>query len=494
MKNSLFCLLILLPSLAFAQIKDDIIIKWLKKNNELLIDPKSKSPIFEGNSYSYDAYNKILSYQTKLVTANILDEKSLTISNILYESISQSELGGLNIATIPKTIDAKLYSVISGNIIQNFIKINPIIKDESGIKIVKSYSYSIALESSKKSVTVKNKNTISNSVLASGEWYRFYIEKSGVYKITKDFLQQLGINTNNLDPKKIKIYGNGGKMLPLANNQFYPIDLTENAIQVTGEEDSVFNNDDFILFYGEGISNWNEESQTHVNLYDSKSFYYINIQGAEGKRITNLQQPITNSTLTLNSYDEYQFHEVDLKSIAQVGRQWVGESFDINQDQEFSFQFPNIDATVPVKLDIALASAAYTATSFKISANNLEIGSVSFPALNTSSEIQYYNGKLPNTTTVAGATTINIKVSYSNNGVPGSKGFLDHIRLKAKSKLQGFGKQFHFQYDLASTNTGVVTYQFSNATSIPQVWDITDTYNITKIENNNQLGFYYKQN
>jgi hypothetical protein len=32
--------------------------------------------------------------------------------------------------------------------------------------------------------------------LATGEWYRFYIEKSGVYKISKSFLQELGINLN----------------------------------------------------------------------------------------------------------------------------------------------------------------------------------------------------------------------------------------------------------------------------------------------------------
>jgi hypothetical protein len=492
MKNPLFYLIFLFSSLTFAQIKGDIIIKWLEKNNELIVDPISNIPIFEGNSFSYDAYNNILFHQTSLNSVNYLDEKTLTISNITFETIAASKLGNLNLSKIPKTIEANLLSVISSNTIQNFIKINPIIKDDSGFKIIKSYSYSIALESTQKKVSASNKYSISNSVLATGDWYRFYIEKSGIYKITKDFLQQLGINTNNVDPKKIKIYGNGGKMLPLANNQFYPIDLTENSIQVQGENDGVFNNEDYILFYGEGISNWNEESQTSVNLYDSKSFYYINIQGVEGKRIANFEQPSAPTTLTISTYDHYQSYEVDLKNIAQVGRQWVGESFDFNQNQEFSFQFPNIDATIPVQLTINLASAAFTPTSFKVSANSLDVGSVLFPALNTSSEIQYYNGKLPNTTSFLGATTIKISLSYNNNGVPGSKGFLDYIRLKAKSKLQGFGKQFPFQYDLASSSIGVVSYDFSNAASITQIWDITDLYNVTKIDNNNQVGFSFK--
>src|SRR4029079_15451403 len=142
---------------------------------------------------------------------------------------------------------------------------------------------------------------------------------------------ELGLNLNGLDPKKIKIFGNGGKMLPLSNNIDYPSDLTENAIQLQGENDGVFNNDDFILFYGEGVDNWNDESQTNLNLYDSKSYYYITIQGDNGKRILNMPQPTAASTLNTSTYDDYQFHEVDLTNIAQVGRQWVGESFDINQ-------------------------------------------------------------------------------------------------------------------------------------------------------------------
>ena len=31
-----------------------------------------------------------------------------------------------------------------------------------------------------------------------------------MYKISKSFLQQLGLDVNTIDPRKIKIYGNGG--------------------------------------------------------------------------------------------------------------------------------------------------------------------------------------------------------------------------------------------------------------------------------------------
>lgn len=483
----------LLPIMAFSQIKGDAIIDWITNNSSASVKTKNQVPVFKGDTYFYDSYNQALYYNLNLQINADLDAKSIQITNIVYESITASFIGDLNPSNIPSAIKMNLYSTKSRNIIQNFLRISPIIKDNSGYKRIKSFSYTANNGLSKKINSNKKSTSIINSVLSTGDWYRFYVEKSGVYKISKDFLQQLGINLNGINPKKIKIYGNGGRMLPLANSEYYPADLTENAIQIQGESDGVFDSADYILFYGEGTSNWNEESQTHINLYDTKSYYYINVQGNDGKRILNIAQPAELSTTDLTVYDDYQFHEVDRTNIAQVGRQWVGESFEINENQEFSFDFPAIDASVPVNLNAALASAAYTPTSFKIAANGIDVGTVSFSSLISGSEIQYNNKRLSNTA-FTGSSNIKIQLTYNNNGVPGSKGFLDFIQLKAKSKLQGRGKQFQFQYDLANSSLGVVSYNFTNASSISQIWNITDIYNVTKAENSNQNTFSFKAN
>ncbi|WP_281637244.1 type IX secretion system sortase PorU [Flavobacterium marginilacus] len=493
MRNLVFCFIILFPLITFSQTNGDVVIDWIENNTASSVGNKPQAPVFKGNSYFYDHFNQAVYYNLNLNNSSDLDPNSIQITNIIYESASPSFIGNLNPAGIPLTIKTKLYSTKSRNSIQNFLKISPIIRENSGYKRIKSFSYTLNSGSAKKNSSIKNSTSITNSVLSSGEWYRFYIEKSGVYKISKDFLQQLGLNLNGVNPKRIKIYGNGGKMLPLANSSYYPADLTENAIQIQGESDGVFNSEDYILFYGQGISDWNEESQTNLNLYDTKSYYYVTIQGDDGKRILDVSQPAAPSTISLTSYDDQQFHEVDLTNIAQLGRQWVGESFEINDTQEFIFDFPNIDSSVPVTSNVVLASAAYTPTSFKVAANGADIGTVSFASLNTGSEIQYSSNKLTNAA-FTGSSTIKIKLTYNNNGVPGSKGFLDFIQLKAKSKLQGYGKQFHFQYDLANSSLGVVSYNFTNASSISQIWNITDIYNVTKAENKNANAFSFKAN
>ena len=283
-------------------------------------------------------------------------------------------------------------------------------------------------------------------------------------------------------------------MLPLSNNIYYPNDLQENAIQINGESDGVFNNEDYILFYAEGVDTWNQESRTNVNLYDKKSYYYIAVQGVDGKRINPIIQPTGNSTLNLTTFDDYQFHELDLINVARLGRQWFGESFEVKNEQEFDFNFPNIDTSVPVKIILTAASAAFTSTSFTVTANGNAVGIITFPALTNGSGTEFFLGSLPSNANFTGAENINIKLNYNNSGVPGSKGFLDYIRLVAKRNLKGYGKQFQFQYNQSESAIGVVNYEISNATAITQIWDITDLYNVTKIENSNQNTLNFKAN
>ncbi|RTY78228.1 type IX secretion system sortase PorU [Flavobacterium sp. LS1P28] len=491
MRKIILAYLVLFPFISFAQIKGDATIDWLEKKEMSYGDFKVTIPFFLGNSFHYNATAKTLLFTLKINEPVSFDEGKIQVTNIIYESITAAELGDLDIANLPKTVSSSLQIRNSRELKNAFIELTPIIKDNFGFKRIKSFSYEIERNASRISPSEKTFNGISNSVLSSGTWFRFYIEKSGVYKISKSFLQQLGLDVT-ADPRKIKIYGNGGRMAPLSNNIYYPNDLIENAIQINGEGDGIFNNEDYILFYGEGVDTWNEESKTHLNLYDTKSYYYITTQGADGKRMAPLSQPAGNSTLTLTSFDDHQHHEVDLANIARLGRQWLGESFEVKNEQEFDFTFPNFDATSPVKIMLTAASAAFTPTSFTVTANGISVGNISFPALNKNSETEFVLGFLPLNASFNGAETVKIKLKYNNNGVPGSKGFLDNIRLIAKRKLQGYGKQFHFQYDQSGAKTGIVNYLISNAAGISQIWDVTDSYNTTKIENVDQNTVNFK--
>ena len=140
--------------------------------------------------------------------------------------------------------------------------------------------------------TSASNTPISSSFLKSGSWYRFAIDTTGVHKITKNFLNSLGINTATINPKNIKIYGHGGKSLPLLNSETLSNDLIENSIQVIGEEDNTFNDDeDYILMYGIGPKGYNADNNSHINPYSEDTFYYLNISPGNGSRMGLANEP-----------------------------------------------------------------------------------------------------------------------------------------------------------------------------------------------------------
>ena len=476
----------------FSQQKGDISFVWTEKSPFSFGSNKYNIPQIKSENFHFDGFKKSIFYSLNLPQTESIDENSLILTNIVLEDISTSELGDLNKNNIPNSINASLKSTISRDKIYAFIRFSPIIKNGDGFQKIVSFSYSFSNNSTSRNSTINSSTQqISNSVLATGEWFRFYVEKSGVYKISKGFLSDLGFNVN-VDPRKIKIYGNGGRMLPLSNSTLYPEDLAENAIQFIGENDGVFNDSDYLLFYAEGVDNWNEESQTNSNLFASKSYYYVTVTGDLGKRIQNYTQPTPAATLDITTFDDYQFHEVDLINIVRAGRQWFGEAFNINDIQEFIFDVPNAVTTTPPILNVTVGSNAYNATTFKVEANGQLVGNINLSAITAGSGTELNIAALPASTTIPASNTIKIKLTYNNNGVPSSNAYLDNIILKSKRNLTGYGKQFRFQYNGTNTLSGIASYQFNSASGISNVWDITDIYNVTNIDNPNQSNFSFK--
>ena len=54
--------------------------------------------------------------------------------------------------------------------------------------------------------------------LESGKWYQIKVETSGIFKVDGAQLKSWGIALNDLSSNALRLYGNGGGMLPEANN------------------------------------------------------------------------------------------------------------------------------------------------------------------------------------------------------------------------------------------------------------------------------------
>ena len=163
-------------------------------------------------------------------------------------------------------------------------------------------------------LSVASYGQVTNSVLADGNWYKFAVDTTGVFKIDRAFLQQLGISTNNLNPKKIQIYGNGGQLLPELNADFRYDDLQENAIFIAGEEDNSFDANDYILFYAKGPHSWEvnpaQGTVNHIqNIYSDNSYYFMTINEDDGKRIQSSSPVVGSASTQITTFNDYVFYE-----------------------------------------------------------------------------------------------------------------------------------------------------------------------------------------
>lgn len=490
MKKVLLGLFFLCFMFVFSQETTQVTVAWTTNTEYIQGNLTVKLPAFDAVNYSVDITKKQIQF-VKIFPVST--NATIQIVDVKYIDISIDELFDINTALLTDKIQSSIEIVQARNLYFGIIKFNPIIKVGNEYKKVVSFTYKIDNFTNNRLFEIRNiPFSISNSLLASGNWYRFYVEKSGVYKISKSFLQSLGFNTN-IDPRTIKIYGNGGRMLPLDNSISYPEDLEENAIQFIGEEDGVFDADDYILFYAEGVDTWNEESLTSVNLFADKSYYYVTSLGSFGKRIQSAIQPSNVPDLTFNVYDDTIIYEKDLINPAKVGRRWFGEQFNIDANQTFNFSIPNLDISQTIHAKINFASSSFGNTSFNVKANSIDLGTVIFPQITTGSGIEGYESAFNAVFNVT-SSNISIDVSYNNGGVPSSNGYLDFIKLNVKRNLTGHSKQFMFFNNEEQVNVGIGEYAISNASGIQQVWDITDIYNVTKYENTTGVNFNFKIN
>ncbi|MBK5273382.1 MAG: hypothetical protein JJE22_20460, partial [Bacteroidia bacterium] len=230
-----------------------------------------------------------------------------------------------------------------------------------------------------------------HSVLSSGNWYKIAVKEAGIYKIDIPFLNSLGINTSSISSGSIRLYSNGGSMLPEANSIFREDDLKENSIMVVDGGDGVFNGADYILFYAKGPDDWLKDSAalsfTHKkNIYTDKAYYFLSV-GGTGKRIASSNNNFS-PNVTINTFSERIFHELDTVNFLSSGKEWYGEEManapGKSLTRSFTVSVPNIQTNSNLVLQSNLvARSPGTASHFDVSINNVPLGQININAVGT---------------------------------------------------------------------------------------------------------------
>lgn len=467
-----------------------ISIEWNGSKVQDYGETKINLPFFKNEGFSY-SQNTIF-YQNK----NAIGEKELKFSNLSWETVSKNELFDITVNNIPDydVTDISYYN-FEGT---NYANFRVGLFKKSGNKILRLSSFTLTestpLDFPNPSM-FKTGSTV--NPLSSGGFYKIKVDKSGIFKIDKNFLQTIGVNPSSINPKNMRIYGNGGIMLPEYNRDVRYSALQENAIQVVGEDDNTWNDGDYALFYAQGPTGYNlynngngngfsrmetrNDRPNHVkNIYEDFSYYFITFDKGPGKRVLP-QDTALPTTPLVTQFDAYQFINNDELNLLKLGRTWV-EQAPINADRTitFSTQSPLIGGdNIRYRTQAIGFQAQNTSITFDINGQNTL--PVTVPQNTTNVVYDYYIANFQGTLTSLQGSEIKFNYKPDITANPNANFYLNYVEVQYKQDLKFNGTQMSFRdFSLQSgSNTGY-GFSMSNTGNLEQIWDVTDITNATK--------------
>lgn len=317
------------------------------------------------------------------------------------------------------------------------------------------------------------------SVLAEGTWFKLAVTGSGICRVDAELLSGMGVDIASVNPAGIRIYGNGGGMLPQSNKAGYVNALTENAIWVSGEEDGRFDKSDAVYFYAEGphvikYDAASDELRHQINYYSDSSFYFITFTADKGLRIKSQPATAAGNSPIVGTFDDYWFYETESSNTLKSGREWWGEYLAGSSGFSTDVEMPGVVPGSDFKLRTSAIGAAQVPTRFIWQVNGSEAGQEAIGTVSTGTydvkALRSGNTYLIRNAPASGKFTIG--VTYQKNGQSSAEAYLNYIGLQVKRELRNYGAQQIYHFLPQPTDT--VTYQFAGPSNSLNLWNITN--------------------
>jgi hypothetical protein len=479
---------VLISFIAFDQIDYSIAIPWSgEKTKASMYGEEIDVPAFP---YSYSDKNAYCFVSKLLQKGATLSKWTYQVKNIETAPASafdvQFILSQQNVGTVPQIT----FNVCRDRQFEYFtFECVPYIMQNGVLQRITNINLSIVNLGNIASKPVA-KSYVANSALQNGNWYQIKISNSGVYKVDKDFLENMGIQTNNLSSNSINVYGNGMGMLSIQNSDFHPDDIVKNPIKMNDGGDGLFNSSqDYFLFYANGPDEKKYVPGTGMtiikNIYVDKSIYFIHIDPSDAPaRISNGGLSANPSTISVSTSDNVISHEEDLANFAKSGQNWYGELFDNTLYYTFPFSLGDLNTASPVSIFCSFANAGSGAGShFNLYLNSSMVQSATLFNMNDY-DVAHRQSMIINQNLSSSTFSIGVELARVN---PSVQARLDKLEIRYVNNLSYNNAQFDFR-NIASIGSGnVAEFNVVNALGT-NIWEITNPRNVSNV-NYTGLGF-----
>lgn len=436
-------------------------------------------PSFAGAMYALN--EQVGTFQLRLpgtVTTGTLRETT-------YEPLTATEARQLDLAALLPLPATRLITGLEQRQPITLLTVQPLRRNPQTGQAEKLVSFAYAYAPAAQRPAAGTRTYARASVLSQGDWFKIGVPASGIYKLDKKALADLGLNVQGLDPARVRLFGNAMGTLPQPNQTFRPDDLVENNIRFVGDANATFDDAEYFLFYARGPHTWTRAGsaarfQHHQNPYTDTAYYFLTVGSGAGRRVAAAPVVAGPATARITAFTERQFYERELVNLAKSGRLWLGEQFSTTDQRSVSFPVPDLVPNTTVQLTSSVAAASVAPTFFQTSINGQTAatqvvsgyfctgGFGCYPEVgNTNLTTLSYN--VP----ASAPTDIKVDLTYNGSNDPAAKGYLDYLELNARRLLRFTGSQLEFRSLENIAPAAISQFELANAAGAT-IWDVTN--------------------
>jgi hypothetical protein len=324
------------------------------------------------------------------------------------------------------------------------------------------------------------------SVLASGDWYKISVLQEGMYILTQQFLAAAGVNLTGVDPRTIKIYGNGGAEVPENVSAPRPSDLVEDAIIVGGEADGSFDGSDYVLFYARGVRGLSYDSGSrslrhYINRYSEVNYYWLTFGGPPGKRVQDQVSLTTSPLVVPDRFQDAIAIEEEKSNLLRSGKDWYGQRLNPGESFTYVNALPGLAPGDIIRYRYSLIARSDAPPTYDVRENGVLIGSDHRlgPVNISGSDFTYatqgtfaatYGSALP-------GNTSQLNFTFKSSG-SGASGWIDWIEIQFPRLFWANSNYLRFR---SPDTSGVVEYHLEQFTETPFILNVTRPEEVTRI-------------
>ncbi|HLN53262.1 MAG TPA: type IX secretion system sortase PorU [Lentimicrobium sp.] len=430
--------------------------------------------------------------------ANIQLEKGtnhveVMLDNIKYIPLTIEESNIMKDISVPSSPETKVNLMFDRGIPVANVSVKPYgIDPVTGLPAKLDY-FEITL----KSLVNKTQDTIqpshrypAHSRMSYGDWFRMWITQPGIYRITYEQLQAMGMNMSNIHPDNITMYGRGGRpMNEIAGNTPYE-DMTEISIRVISANPDVFKPGDYVLFYAEGPITWKYNTVTgnidhFTHPWTDAIAYFITVSPYKAKRIPIVDPITVSANGNSNAYTAIALYEKEEINLIKSGRKWFSDKLD-NYTRSITlpeFNFPDLIMSDSVNMRFGIAGRATQQMTFNFNVNNKLVNTSTIAKLINQNGNDYAYDLIGTESFSVNSNKLKVVLQFlpPNNS---ALGWLDFVALNVRSTIRFHGPQFSFRDPNTVGEGKVINFNIESSQDNLKLWDVTNQAYVHEIPMN----------